>query len=133
MEHPTLGRLVYDAALRWHEGHATVGGVEVALAVSRGALVYAARVAPGLDGHDRAARDGAVAALLAVKNESWREPGEPEVTAVRFREALALESVVVYADGVVELYYADGGLFWGHTVVVRLGPDGRVEEADLAG
>ena len=132
IEHATLGRLVYDGRLRWYEG--TVRGLPVAVhdASLDDALALAARVVANLDAVRQAAEDRAVADLLPLKNEAWLDEGEPSVPEAEFRRRLQFESVTAFADG-AELYFADGDLFWGHTVVVRMAADGRMTDADIGG
>jgi hypothetical protein len=45
----------------------------------------------------------------------------------------AYEPFKIAADGVATLYFADGGLFGNHSVVVYVGGDGELLDAKLAG
>ncbi len=60
----------------------------------------------------------AVAGLLDLKNESWLEPGEENVTADELRRRLQLEAISVDGHGEFEFWFADGGLFGGHSILV---------------
>jgi len=50
-----------------------------------------------------------------------------------FAKRMTLESISINTDGPVSLYYQDGDLFWGHTIVVRMGADHAFKDADVAG
>jgi len=69
--------------------------------------------------------------LLSIYNRSWNE-GEP-IDAETFMNLLSLESIRLYPDGSTEIYFDDGGLFWGHTVIVSLSKDGDFYDAEIAG
>ncbi|WP_309893370.1 DUF2262 domain-containing protein [Archangium sp.] len=70
--------------------------------------------------------------LLELYNDIWREKG-PVLEARGFLSRIKLESATLYEDGSIALYHRDGGLFRRHTLEVRVGKDGRVCEANLAG
>ena len=44
-----------------------------------------------------------------------------------------LQSVVCYADGTVEFYHDDGGLFAGHCILIFMDANYRFTDADLPG
>ena len=73
---------------------------------------------------DQAARAFAAEELLALKNETWLDDDEEEVTADAFSQRLSLESVTLETEGGFVLWFDDGDLFWGHTICVY----GRIEE-----
>lgn len=56
--------------------------------------------------------------LLGIKNDSWLEDGEAEVSKEQFIACLKVESVIVYPEGVLAITFLDGDLFWGHVVQV---------------
>lgn len=78
------------------------------------------------------ARQFAAAELLELHNDTWSEEDE-ETTAEEFVERMTLTSVSVYSDGSAELYYADGDLFWGHTILISVNEDRTFEDASIAG
>lgn len=93
----------------------------------------AVEIVRGLDQLIDVAEERAVWGLLNIKNESWRDLEEPEVTPDEFRAALAVEGVWVHEDGSAEVYFAAGDLFWGHAVVVQFDEAGQFVEASTAG
>lgn len=129
-QHPELGELRWDANLGWYK---TADG-EIALAVAMDAPLDA-HAARALALRADAARLAEAAAdeLLDTHNASWREPGEPAETRGGFAARLALQGITVYADRNAEVYFEDGGLFWGHIVVVSVDADGQPTGADIAG
>ena len=74
-----------------------------------------------------------VAQFLDLKNESWLHEGQKPVTAWGFRTRLRLQAMYITADGRVVLRFLDGGLFWGHWVVVATDPELRLLSIDLEG
>lgn len=80
--------------------------------------------------HDRSARDVAAVDLLDTYNDNWREYQEiesdgaavdvsnPELSAEEFVNRLILVAVHIWGENRCEFFYNDGGLFWGHSVVV---------------
>jgi hypothetical protein len=136
---PMLGRLTWDDQLAWWEGAAEIApGHSVDLAVASDgpeelppALETARRVVAWVREHEARCRWHAAEQLLDVYNASWCR-GEM-LDARAFMDRMALESVNVSPGGPHELFYNDGDLFWGHTVVVEVDDDGAFGSAYLAG
>ncbi len=138
IDHPVLGRFTYDPSPHWYEGRAMAGSVPIAIYVpiedeETPALDAVVPVVANLDRLRAEAEAHAAAGLLAPKNEAWLDEGEAEETEESFRAKLRLESVSVEPDGAATFSFDDGGLFWGHTVLVFRGPDGTWEGAETAG
>lgn len=68
----------------------------------------------------------AIQSLLDIKNDTWLEDDEAELTADQFLSRIILETISIASDGDFEFWYNDGDLFGGHSIVVRgnleLGP-----------
>ena len=77
--------------------------------------------------------DYAVSELLPLKNESWLEEDEVELTDDQFKKRMKLETVTVYEDGSYEFWHNDSDMFWGHSILISGniidGPNG----ADIPG
>jgi hypothetical protein len=73
---------------------------------------------------DRKIYDCAIQKLLKIKNDSWLQSGDEKVTSQNFKDKMALEAVIVAADGEFEFWFEDGDLFWGHSIRV----DGSISE-----
>jgi hypothetical protein len=69
----------------------------------------------------------AVEKLLKLKNKSWLEEGEKEITAEQFIKKMKLESINVSLKNKFEFYFDDGELFWGHGITVY----GNLEKGPL--
>jgi|HubBroStandDraft_5_1064220.scaffolds.fasta_scaffold261582_2 hypothetical protein len=50
-----------------------------------------------------------------------------------FRSRLQLDSIRVRPGGEVEIFYSDDGMFYGHSLIARLKPDGSVYEMEFFG
>jgi hypothetical protein len=71
--------------------------------------------------------------LLELKNDSWLEEGEKELTADDFLRRVSLSSVTVYSDGSFEFWFDDGDLFWGHSIMVSGSIEGGLDDAGIHG
>ena len=71
--------------------------------------------------------------LLGDKNSGWLKPGEAALSAFQFRSKLRLISLELGADDAVTLRFVDGGMFWGHQVVMEIAPDFSFDFATIEG
>lgn len=69
--------------------------------------------------------------LLDVYNNIWKE-GEC-IDGEAFIKRIHLESIVFHCDGRISLYYNDGDLFGGHSILVSLSDRGNFIDAVIAG
>jgi hypothetical protein len=79
---------------------------------------------------DVRAKAAAAASLLETYNEGWRNYQEadgkgqlsdvtnPPLSEARFIQRLHIDSLHVLGDSIWDLFYADDGMFWGHSIVV---------------
>ena len=77
--------------------------------------------------------DFAVADLLPLKNENWREDDEPKVTAREFRQRMTLRTIAIFPKDRFEFSHEDGGLFDGHSILVAGTLKNGPTEADIPG
>ncbi|QEH34922.1 hypothetical protein OJF2_34670 [Aquisphaera giovannonii] len=110
-------------------------------------LELAADVARRLPELDEDAKRVAVADLREVYNNGWNRYDEvqedgsleavsnPPLSEAEFEARLSLDAVNVTGDSMLEFFYDDRGMFWGHAVVVRSssGVDLREAHAELFG
>ncbi len=136
----TFGALTLDRTVDWFEGRINWDGTEVNLALTPnedGALEPTIQVAKVLwDDHSAWAkriREFATGELLSLKNASWLDEDEAEVSPDDFSSRMVLESVVINADGTFEFTHTDGDLFWGHSIQVSGDIENGPEAADIAG
>gem|GEM_PF-3589668 len=81
-------------------------------------------------GNERELREFAAIKLLDLSQE-WNEG--PEITRSDFIKKISIEAVTFYEEGGAEVYYNDGELFAGHTIIVRVAKDGKLKDALLGG
>jgi hypothetical protein len=60
----------------------------------------------------------AVQEMLSMKNGTWLDEDETELTADQFKARMTLEAITIYPDGSFEFWHDDGDLFWGHSIQV---------------
>ena len=106
--HPTFGELQYDRRISSYDGHATWDGKDVELSLScqstddpQAALEVALRLFKGQADWRGRANDYVVEDLLALKNESWLEDDEKELSRDEFLARITLESIAVQKSGVL--------------------------------
>ena len=75
----------------------------------------------------------AVADLLALKNDVWREEDEALVDAAQFVARMVPEALSTYPEGDFDFTFQDGDLFWGHVILVGGTLAEGVTEAQIAG
>jgi hypothetical protein len=131
-----LGQMVLNRQLDWYEGQTLFAQCQCKVRVSRtenadaGALLEEA--ADQLEVIGAAwprILEQAVARMYSLYTRVW-SVGEP-VSAGRFREQLKPSSVSVN-PGSLTVYLDAAGLFRGHSIEVRLSPEGHVQDAGLA-
>ncbi|HEX5725114.1 MAG TPA: DUF2262 domain-containing protein [Longimicrobiaceae bacterium] len=134
-----FGRLTLNRALGWWEATATWAGDTVQLQLSatdEGELNAALHVAGALwddqAGWSERIEAFAVERLLPLKNESWLDENEDEVSPAAFRARMRLQSITVEPDGFV-FWYDDGDLFWGHSIQVTGNLSDGPTDADIPG
>jgi len=125
VEDPRFGALTLDRTVGWFRGRAVWNGrkIELNLAVDDPALLEQLIQAAGelwdaeTEWDDRL-RDCAVQHLLPIKNESWLDEDETELSAEAFASRLSPDALTIHPDDAFEFWYDDGGLFWGHVIQV---------------
>ena len=134
-----IGTLTFDERLQWfsieHPAGTPLANLRIKTADRervRTLLDIARPLLSDLATVDRRCKQFAAQRLLVLKNQGWRETGEQIVSEGRFTASLSLESVSIDPEGTTT-YYRDGGMFGGHTIVIKLGPDYAPVDADLGG
>jgi len=98
-----------------------VAGLAGRLAVAPDLLLLAAS-------WDARVRAFAAKELLELKNDTWLGEDEVEVSEEEFKSRMVIESVGFHPDGDIEFWFADGDLFWGHSIQV----DARLADGPTA-
>ena len=85
---------------------------------------------------DKRVREYAADELLELAND-WAEQMEDEepqeITKEQFMERMELESIEIRADGSFEFWFADGDLFYGHSIHVSGNLTGGPDAAQMEG
>ncbi|ATH91875.1 membrane protein [Bacillus glycinifermentans] len=74
--------------------------------------------------------------LVELANEWLQDNDEAEfeeITKKMFIELMELSSISVYPDGDFEVFFDDGDMFWGHSIIVSGHRNGTFESAEIAG
>lgn len=69
--------------------------------------------------------------LLKLHNEVWNEG--KIISKDEFKKRINIQGILIFCEGNAELYYDDGDLFWGHTIVVDVDENGLYQEAQIYG
>lgn len=139
-----LGELIWDERLNWYEASVPFAKkgdpVRIYLNASeekelKKVIARAEAIVGELATLDKKAKQAAVDDLLELKNDAWldEDNDEEEVDAKEFKSKMRLEGISIYDDGSSEWYYADGDLFWGHTILMDLSKSGEFSNAHIAG
>lgn len=120
-----FGNLVLDRSIDWFEGEAEWNGETVCVTFpvdgdkpDESALKTAELLWSDQAKWNSRIEEYATRELLEIKNDTWLEEGESELTAKQFVARMTLTSVSVSSDGEFEFWYDDGDLFCGHSIVV---------------
>lgn len=134
-----LGELRYDMTRKCHTGtvptsHGVVGleihrdGEHLDIAMENARKVVAAmatlfpRVVNKLT-HE----------LLELKNQTWLEEDENEVTEADFRDRARLSSITILGGGMTTFFFNDDDMFGGHALLVTVDSAGEIWEPELFG
>jgi hypothetical protein len=135
-----FGQLKLDRRVNWYTVEAEWNGTIVALNLSlddSGTVDATLQTARALWKNQKEwtkrIEDYAVQELLPLKNESWLDEDEAELTADQFKARMALESVTVASDGSFDFWHNDGNLFCGHSIQISGNLSEGPTDADIPG
>jgi uncharacterized protein (TIGR03067 family) len=135
-----LGSLEWDDNLNWYRGEVRVANASFDLSLNpgegtdaSGALSRARQIVEDFERYRKMAADYAVDGLLELKNDTWLEEGEEEISADEFKAKMKLEAITVQADGGVTFWHHDGDLFWGHSIQVCIDTNDKCTSTDIPG
>lgn len=69
--------------------------------------------------------------LLHLYNTTWNDG--LAISQEEFMNRIALDAITFSPDGSADLYYSDGDLFWGHTIITTIDTNGCFKDTMLAG
>lgn len=75
----------------------------------------------------------AVEHLLALKNDTWLDEDEEELTPKQFTERMRIQTISVDPSGAFEFWFDDGDLFYGHSIMVSGDLAAGPTDADIHG
>lgn len=138
--HPLFGELLLDKTVDWFEGKANWLGSEIKIYLSldedgdsEGSIDTATKVFSECAEWSKKVNKYAVAELLELKNESWLQENQTELSPIEFLKAMSLESITFNPDGNFEFWHNDGGLFWGHSILICGSIEEGLYDADIPG
>ena len=137
-----LGTFTLDRRVNWFETEVDWLGTQVSLTFDvdeeRADCLANAKVLLAAAGEwNRRVREFAADDLLSLANDWNQDLGEedgepPEITREQFIQRMELESIEIRADGSFEFWFADGDMFYGHSIHVsgdmEHGPDDAAME-----
>jgi hypothetical protein len=137
-EDPLLGTFTLDRRVDWFTAQVVWAGESIALNLSGSADAQSAlRTAHALwqkQGEwNRRVRNFAVEELLPLKNDTWLDEGETELSPDEFKDRMTLESITVNPDGSFDFWHNDGDLFWGHSIQISGSLSEGPTHADIPG
>lgn len=121
-EEEGLGTFTLNRQVNWFETNVDCLGTEISLVFDKdedreACIQNAKALLASAAEWDRWAREYAAVELLDSAND-WAEDGEEPITKERFMERMELESVEIRADSSLEFWFADGDMFYGHSIHV---------------
>lgn len=121
----SFGEFTLDRGLNWFTGQAVWNGNLVSLSLAakepdevEEALKTARSLWQSQDVWNRRIGDYAVQELLPLKNDTWLDENEAELTADQFKARMKLEAITAHPDGSFDFWHNDGDLFWGHSIEI---------------
>ena len=130
-----LGTFTLDRRVDWFETEVDWLGGQISLVFDAGedraeVLQKAKTLLSGAADWDERIRAYAADDLLASAND-WAEDGE--ITREQFIQRMELESIEIRADGSFEFWFADGDMFYGHSIHVSGGMENGPDDASMEG
>lgn len=124
-EDERFGVFTLDRSVDWHEAVVRWGTIDIRLTLSPSEgedaknCLATARAIWDLQPvwHERITNH-VVTEFLNLKNDTWLNEAEAELSAEQFKSRLTLSSITVEANGKFEFWFADGDLFLGHSIRV---------------
>ena len=151
MSHDILGELRPDPRIpNALTGSIEAGGTAIPLTIEFDGtgkdlvLQFASDIVSGIDHFVLLASKCAAEDLLDTYNENWRlysvadgkggfvDVTDPELTAEAFSSKLVLSRVTICGDTMCELWFADGGMFAGHSVSVSSSDGTKFEKLNAS-
>ena len=137
-----LGTFTLNRQVDWFETEINWLGTEISLTIDmeearEEALQNAKTLLASAADWDKRVRECAADELLQNAND-WNQEMEkdgetPTITREQFIERMELESIEVMADGSFQFWFADGDMFYGHSIWVSGDLENGPDEASMEG
>jgi len=136
-----LGTFTLNRQVDWFETELDWLGAEISLVFDQDenradCVMNAKALLADAAGWDRRVREYAADELLSTAND-WAEQMEDEepqeITREQFMERMELESIEIRADGSFEFWFADGDMFYGHSIHVSGDMEHGPDDASMEG
>ena len=137
-----LGTFTLNRQVDWFETEINWLGTEISLTIDmeearEEALQNAKTLLASAADWDKRVRECAADELLQNAND-WNQEMEkdgetPTITREQFMERMELESIEVMADGSFQFWFADGDMFYGHSIWVSGDLENGPDEACMEG
>ncbi|MBD2208907.1 DUF2262 domain-containing protein [Calothrix sp. FACHB-156] len=138
IQNDILGELVWNSKLKWWSSQVEITpGNIVNVSVDNddkditAAIEIACHSFTRIQEQEINLRRFAANQLLELYNEYWNN-GDV-IDCLSFMELIKLAAVVINTDGSTDIFYDDGELFGGHTIIVSIDCHGAFKEAQIAG
>lgn len=135
-----LGKFSLERTVDWFEKEIDWLGEKINLSFDKGepeemesCLKTAKDLLSSQKEWDAKVRNRAVEDLLELKNDSWLDDDQEDVTAEEFSAVIGPDSLSVMPDGEFEFWFHDGDLFWGHSIRIEGTLDDGPSEAHIEG
>ena len=130
-----LGTFTLNRQVDWFETEVDWLGGQISLVFDaeedRAEVLQRAKtLLAGAASWDKRVREYAADDLLASAND-WAEDGE--ITREQFIQRMELESIEIRADGSFEFWFADGDMFYGHSIHVSGDMENGPDDAAMEG
>ncbi len=132
-----LGTFTLNRQVNWFETELDWLGTAITLCFDReedraDCVMNAKTLLASAADWDRRTREYAAGELLDSANDWAEDAGDGEITREQFMERMELESIEIRGDGGFHFWFADGELFYGHSIRVSgdltNGPDDAAME-----
>lgn len=135
-----FGELELDRRFGSYEGNAKWCGAEVVISLScdnptepSAAISAATRLFEAQDEWNARVRQFAIDRLLPLKNETWLDEDEPELSPSDFASRMKLTTIEFDESGNFTFWHNDGDMFWGHAIQINGNLTNGLTDADIPG
>lgn len=135
-----IGVLSFDERLQNYQALCNVAGKSFTLCIGLNERSKVMELLPKvrykldrIEEIDSIAKNFAAGELIDTKNNIWLEPHEKVMTNEKFIANMSVKHILCTPISGLELYYDDGGIFWGHSIVVCVNEQGQPQRAEIHG